>query len=656
MMAPGILAMRAAAEAVRTGQRERWAAARVARLPARWRSRMLEIHAEMLRGSEFGANSWLRETSEEFQALRIDPAATDDEIRALAASCALEAFNHATAWATGLGIPCGAVSEVRRKMGDYCRRWGVEPPDGCRVEDLPAVSRMTCASWWRRQLRRVQARGVEGAAIRLGYVHRRADLYVSEEAVARRREQRARNAAAMAATELENEAGDRYTLEKLAALSVANPRIRRGELMVRIAGFEACARAAGHAGEFVTVSCPSRMHARLAKSGGGNPRHDGTTPKQAQSHLVTCWARARAWMARRGVAVYGFRVAEPHHDGCPHWHLLVFMPPEHVGLWREAVDMYFRAQHDGDEAGARENRCKFVAIDWSRGTAAGYVAKYVSKNIDGADVGLDLEGRPAVESALRVDAWASTWGIRQFQQVGGPSVGLWRELRRLPECPEVPELEAMRRAAGDAREQVKPDFSRFVDLLGGPIMLRRDRPAAVATVGREGLNQYGERRGVIPYGVVLASGEVVKSRRHEWRIVGQGAAVSEPEREAAREHSLRILRELRRGQGRTVGSFFDDVVMGGAGWSVPGFGVSGAGEARAPWSPVNNCTGVSDADVWGGGVLRVESGKAVRFSRGVLEQSGGVGTAGAPDHCAEEIRVCTDGGPGDGRAVRRAAN
>ncbi len=83
--------------------------------------------------------------------------------------------------------------------------------------------------------------------------------------------------------------------------------------------------------------------------------------------------------------VYGFRIAEPQHDGTPHWHLLLFMP-------------HYAMQTDGNEPGAQQHRFKAIPIDKSKGSAVGYIAKYISKNIDGSSI---------QEATEQVEAWAS---------------------------------------------------------------------------------------------------------------------------------------------------------------------------------------------------------------------------------------------------------
>ena len=69
----------------------------------------------------------------------------------------------------------------------------------------------------------------------------------------------------------------------------------------------------------------------------------------------------------------------------------------------------------------------FERIDKGRGSAAGYIAKYICKNIDGKNafgesIGGDDEadGRDVVQTAERVLAWASLWGmgVKKFKETG----------------------------------------------------------------------------------------------------------------------------------------------------------------------------------------------------------------------------------------------
>lgn len=214
--------------------------------------------------------------------------------------------------------------------------------------------------------------------------------------------------------------------------SNANPAIRRCELMVRMRGFEDLADEHGYIGAFITLTAPSKYHSCHSK-GGFVKNWIGNNPRDTQKYLCGVWAKIRAKLSRDDIRYFGFRVVEPHHDGTPHWHILVFILPEHRG----AVERIMRAyalEVDGDEPGARENRFKFIDIEKENGSATGYIAKYISKNIDGYALNGEVDdetGQDLKTMSKAVTAWASRWRIRQFQQIGGAPVTVYRELRCL---------------------------------------------------------------------------------------------------------------------------------------------------------------------------------------------------------------------------------
>ncbi|NQS87101.1 replication endonuclease [Pantoea allii] len=394
-------------------------------------------------------------------------------------------------------------------------------------EVTPAVLRMQTEKWWTGRLRRVAASWREHLQIALANVSKKHTPYASRMTVSEWREQKRRTREFLKGMELEDEDGNRISLIEKYDGSVANPAIRRCELMTRIRGFENICNELGYVGEFYTLTAPSRYHATI-KTGHRNRKWNGASPADTQRYLCSVWQRIRAKLHRDDIRIFGIRVAEPHHDATPHWHMLMFMRPEDAEQVRQTIRDY-AFQQDSNELTtdkARKARFHAEAIDPEKGSATGYVAKYISKNIDGyaLDGELDDEsGKELKETAPAVSAWAARWHIRQFQFVGGAPVTVYRELRRMDDTETAHGLSVEFAAAHDAADV--GDWAAYVNAQGGPFV-RRDE-LAVRTWYQSGdeLNEYGEEtkriKGV--YATEVGADTPILTRLAQWKIVPKRA-------------------------------------------------------------------------------------------------------------------------------------
>lgn len=124
---------------------------------------------------------------------------------------------------------------------------------------------------------------------------------------------------------------------------------------------------------FMTLTLPSEYH-RCKKNKKGklilNPKYDGTTPKEAVKSLTKMFAKLRQDRALKELTkeqrIY-FRVNEPHKDGTPHTHILMFVPEDRV----QKVKIAFKRLFD--------NRGNDIQDDINNSTA--YIMKYINKTL-----------------------------------------------------------------------------------------------------------------------------------------------------------------------------------------------------------------------------------------------------------------------------------
>lgn len=416
-----------------------------------------------------------------------------------------------------------AFLKLYEKCGVVCEEIGFEIPywqtkrGRLKGEQLDsALRKIACSKHWMRVMQRTQKRMVEHIAIACGEVRKQASNYISYGAFMEWQSQRKYNIDFLKNMILINVDNPDEQVELFEAYlgSSSYVAIRRNEMMCQLRGIEEWAEREGNEALFLTLTSPSSFHATHS-TGEINKKWRGASPRETHNYLNKVWQQFRALLAKRQIKMYGMRVAEPHHDATTHWHLLVYVKTEHkpevIRLFKQKA-----LELDGDEKGAKKYRCKVEECDKSKGSATAYIAKYIAKNIDGfaneGEMSDEDQNLSLKDNAKRVRAWASLWGIRQFQFFGGASIGVWRELRRLVAKQSEDEIIEKARACADV-----PCYASYLDIQGGAMATRKEQPIKLHYLTTEE-NQYGETRKQIKGVKNQFSLTTVITRLKKWAI------------------------------------------------------------------------------------------------------------------------------------------
>ncbi|WP_025822951.1 replication endonuclease [Shewanella marina] len=443
-----------------------------------------------------------------------------------------------------------------------CKTWMIKAPYQNEVKKQQlqhaaewAILRMICPEWWLRKLSGLRDMCVEHMAISAGLVGKHSP-YVSQNSHNEWLTQQKSAYEWLESTYIESDNGDVLPLIEAAMAGTANPNNKFVELVVRARGLQELAEDNGQVGLFITMTAPSKFHGNSAKWQENNP-------KQAQAYLVKQWSKIRAKFKRDDIEVTGVRVVEPHKDGTPHWHMVLFAFPQQVGAVKTILTKY-AFEVDGTENGAKKYRLDVKPLDPQKGSAVGYIIKYISKNINGQFIkdGGDYEAETDAETGAKMAAsWASRWKLRQFQFFGCSSVTLWREVRRVKGAIDHDAIAQAREAAD---RSCWADFEKTLRV--NPLNLSYDET--------ECGNQYGET--VRRVAGIQANEHIALTREQAWTIKSMDKEQAETYKQVSKQRALfkKLNAELPAEQHK----------------ALPDWSFLKSSDSGATWTCGNNCT------------------------------------------------------------------
>lgn len=311
------------------------------------------------------------------------------------------------------------------------------------VETVEGVlARLSDEYWWRAKLRRLQDERLETLQRDLHYVGGSRMCYISDVTYRKkciRAHSNQETLENLYAVSDDFESEKWVNVAEAASASQSNPINRAAFMAVRIKGLKELAENEGMEAAFITITAPSRFHSTL-KSGQPNPQYaQGSNARLANNWFKGVFQHIRSHWQRQKLTPFGCKVTELHHDGCPHWHVLLFAPKEQMQNIESIMEQHSMID-GGHELKNKKVRFEWVDIDRLKGDPVSYVIKYVAKGLDSSklDDVQDIKNGVTSEdenhiATQKMKMGLSAAGIQQFGFFGIPAATstTWQELRRM---------------------------------------------------------------------------------------------------------------------------------------------------------------------------------------------------------------------------------
>ena len=244
---------------------------------------------------------------------------------------------------------------------------------------------------------------------------------------------------------------------------------------------------------FITITLPPQYHPnpKFGLPYGGNDIEDCPLPTDTDKALQHIWKKFRARASVDKIELLGLKVVEPHLDGCPHLHCLLYVKDiSEVG----ALDRHLQALRPEPVDGERI-ATKLEILDRTRAKPASYVMKYLIKCLPAYERASELSDGTCDESGdpdhlahhCEVRAWASERRLRQFAWLG--LHGLRTAWQRLYQSSEA-DIEDAPRSIIEATKALKE--GRWSDALEALGAIKSDNKARPRIAYVDARNKYGE--------------------------------------------------------------------------------------------------------------------------------------------------------------------